>query len=60
MSENRVALLIRIPSGLKMRLTELAKLEHRSLNQQIEFLLERSMKERPVEKPGPTGSKTGG
>ena len=60
MPEKRVALLIRIPSGLKMKLTELAKREHRSLNQQIEFLLERSVKERQVEKPGSTGSKTAG
>jgi hypothetical protein len=43
-----------------MKLTELAKREHRSLNQQIEFLLERSLKERPVEKPGSAGTKTAG
>jgi hypothetical protein len=33
------ALLIRISPDLKARLTELAKREHRSLNQQIEFML---------------------
>jgi hypothetical protein len=60
MSEKRLALLIRIPSSLKAKLTDLAKREHRSLNQQIEFLLELSLKERPVEKAGPTGTKTTG
>jgi hypothetical protein len=38
-------------------LTDLAKREHRSLNQQIEFLLERSLKEQSLEKPGSAGSK---
>jgi hypothetical protein len=33
------ALLIRISPELKARLAELAKREHRSLNQQIEFML---------------------
>ena len=33
------ALLIRIPPELKNRLAQLAKREHRSLNQQIEFML---------------------
>jgi len=41
--KTRVPILIRIRSGLKEQLTELAKREHRSLNQQIEFLLERSL-----------------
>ncbi len=59
MSEKRVAFLIRIPSGLKMKLSELAKREHRSLNQQIEFLLERALKERSVEKSGPTSKNAG-
>ena len=40
MEEIRVPFLIRIRPGLKARLTELAKSEHRSLYQQIEFLLE--------------------
>jgi hypothetical protein len=34
---------VRIRSGLKDRLVDLAKREHRSLNQQIEFLLEYSL-----------------
>jgi len=38
--EKRIAaLLIRISPELKTRLAELAKREHRSLNQQIEFML---------------------
>jgi hypothetical protein len=36
-------LLLRIPEGLKDRLVDLAKREHRSVNQQIEFLLEQSL-----------------
>lgn len=43
MSESRVALLIRIQPSLKAKLIELAKREHRSLNQEIEFLLEDSL-----------------
>ncbi len=43
MDESRVAVLVRIQAGLKARLVDLAKREHRSLNQQIEFLLERSL-----------------
>jgi hypothetical protein len=43
MRERRVGLLLRIPEGLKDRLVDLAKREHRSVNQQIEFLLEQSL-----------------
>jgi hypothetical protein len=43
MSERKVALLLRIQQALKDRLTSLAKCEHRSLNQQIEFLLEKAV-----------------
>jgi hypothetical protein len=43
MPERRVALLLRIRQALKDRLADLAKREHRSLNQQIEFLLEQSL-----------------
>jgi len=43
MKESKVAVLVRIRSGLKDRLVDLAKCEHRSLNQQIEFLLEHSL-----------------
>lgn len=40
MPERRVALLLRIRRELKERLTDIAKQEHRSVNQQIEFILE--------------------
>jgi hypothetical protein len=43
MQGERVALLLRIRQSLKDRLVDLAKHEHRSLNQQIEFLLEHSL-----------------
>ena len=43
MPERKVALLLRIPERLKGRLADLAKREHRSLNQQIEFLLEQAL-----------------
>jgi hypothetical protein len=42
MEKSRVAVLVRIRPTLKATLVALAKSEHRSLNQQIEFLLERS------------------
>ena len=40
MSNPKVALLLRIPAPLKADLSEIAKREHRSLNQQIEFFLD--------------------
>jgi hypothetical protein len=40
MPEQKVALLLRLRRELKERLTDVAKREHRSLNQQIEFILE--------------------
>jgi hypothetical protein len=43
MPEGKVALLLRLQQGLKDRLADLAKREHRSLNQQIEFLLEQAL-----------------
>ncbi len=43
MEHSRVALLIRIRRSLKARLVQLAEREHRSLNQQIEFLLEHAL-----------------
>ena len=36
---------MRIPASLKEKLTELAEREHRSLNKQIEFLLDRCIRE---------------
>jgi len=46
MSEPIARLLLRIPASLKAKLAELAKREHRSLNRQIEFLLDRSVREK--------------
>ena len=43
--ERKVALLLRIQQRLKDGLTELARREHRSLNQQIEFLLDQALSE---------------
>jgi hypothetical protein len=43
MIEPQARLLIRIPASLKAKLVELAKQERRSLNKQIEFLLEHSV-----------------
>jgi hypothetical protein len=40
MKDSKVALLVRIPASLKEKLAEIAKREHRSLNQQIEFFLD--------------------
>ncbi len=43
MNDSRVPILIRIRASLKTRIGNLAKKEHRSTNQQIEFLLERAL-----------------
>ena len=40
--------MLRIPTGLKVKLIELAEREHRSLNKQIEFILDRSIQENTV------------
>ena len=45
MPERSAALLLRIRKGLKDRLADLAKREHRSLNKQIEFILESFLSE---------------
>ena len=57
MSDVRVPLLIRIRASLKAKLTELARREHRSVNQQIEFLLESSVQERTTVQKDDQGSK---
>jgi hypothetical protein len=44
MRERRIALLLRIRKALKGRISNLAKREHRSLNQQIEFILEQFLR----------------
>ena len=45
MTESRVRLPLRIPASLRAKLAELAEREHRSLNKQIEYLLERAIQE---------------
>lgn len=45
MSEPRIRLPLRISASLKAKLAALAEREHRSLNKQIEFLLDRSVLE---------------
>lgn len=42
-TEPHARLLIRIPASLKAKISELARQEHRSLNRQIEFLLDRAI-----------------
>jgi hypothetical protein len=46
MTEGRVTLLIRVSSELKSRLTDLAKIERRSLSKQVELLLEECLETR--------------
>lgn len=45
MSEQKIRLPLRISASLKARLAALAEREHRSLNKQIEFLLDRSVRD---------------
>jgi hypothetical protein len=45
MKEQRARLLIRIPESLKAKLIELAQRQRRSLNKQIEFLLDQSIRD---------------
>jgi len=54
MSEPRVRLPLRIPASLKAKLSELAEREHRSLNKQIEFLLEHATQEGAKEEARPS------
>jgi hypothetical protein len=51
MQERSTALLLRIRQGLKDRLADLAKHEHRSLNKQIEFILESFLSDLPESQP---------
>jgi hypothetical protein len=60
MPERRVALLLRIRQALKERLADLAKREHRSLNQQIEFMLEHSLSDSVNKQPNDEQSNKGG
>jgi hypothetical protein len=44
-AEERVSLLIRIPAKLKAKIAELAQKQRRSVNKQIEYLLDRAVSE---------------
>lgn len=43
--EERVRLLIRIPAKLKSKIAELAQRQRRSINKQIEFLLDKAIRQ---------------
>jgi len=45
MAESQARLLIRITGSLKAKLVDLAQKEHRSLNKQIEYLLDLSVRQ---------------
>jgi len=60
MPERRVALLLRIRQVLKDRLADLAKREHRSLNQQIEFILEHFLSDKATEQLNEPQRRKGG
>jgi hypothetical protein len=45
MAESQAHVLIRIPGTLKAKLVDLAQKEHRSLNKQIEYLLDLSVRQ---------------
>ena len=57
MPERSTALLLRIRQGLKDRLADLAKREHRSLNKQIEFILETFLSDASDRQPNERGRK---
>ena len=44
MRQTKAAVLVRLSPTLKATLSEIAKREHRSLSQQVEFLLERCVR----------------
>jgi hypothetical protein len=61
MNEPRVPVLVRIRASLKRKIEDLADKEHRSMNQQIEFLLERSLsdlKKEEIDPPPKPGGRT--
>ena len=60
MPERRVAMLLRIREGLKNRLADLAKREHRSLNQQVEFILEHFLSDTGNKQQNEQQSRKGG
>jgi hypothetical protein len=58
MAESQARLLIRISESLKATLVDLARKEHRSLNKQIEYLLDFSVRQlMEAGSQGPIGPK---
>jgi len=51
-TEQRVRLLIRIPAKLKTKIAELAERQRRSINKQIEFLLDRAIRQETADDVG--------
>jgi len=56
MSEQKVRLPLRIPASLKAKLIELAERDHRSLNKEIEFLLDQCIREEANGEAGESAS----
>jgi hypothetical protein len=59
MDEPTTSVLLRIPASLKARLAALAEREHRSLNRQIEFLLDQAVRSDSTEQKRGTSRQTG-
>jgi hypothetical protein len=60
MPVRKVALLLRLSQELKQKLTECARREHRSVNQQIEFILENFFAQTSVKGSKPDSAEGGG
>jgi hypothetical protein len=60
MPEDRKALLLRLRPKLKEQLVDLAKREHRSLNQQMEFILEDFLLRHDTSEHAPENRRSGG
>jgi hypothetical protein len=60
MPDQKVATLLRLRRDLKEKLAQLAKQEHRSLNQEIEFILERFLLDnKPTKSTDPVQDRQG-
>jgi hypothetical protein len=57
MTEARVALMVRVPMSLRVRLMEIAKRERRSLSAQVEVMLEKCIEREDHERK--TGAEKG-
>lgn len=52
MAETQVRFVLRIPASLKSKLAALAERDHRSLNKEIEFILDTAVNQHTLEMPG--------